>query len=333
MVQYIVRRILIMVPVAFAISVISFVIIQLPPGDYVTRYIQQLEDSGAEVTLQEREIIDSLRARYGLDRSVFYQYLRWVTKFLQGDLGYSMELQRPVGDIIWGRMGMTLAVTFSALVFTWAVAFPIGFYSAVKQYTVGDYLFTFVGFIGLAVPNFMLALFFLYAGFVWFGESLTGLFSPQYQDAAWSFAKFVDLLKHIWIPMIVIGTSGTAGLIRVMRNNLLDELHKPYVTTARAKGLKEWQLLWRYPVRIAINPFLSTVGWILPTLISGATISAFVLNLPTAGATLLQALLVQDMFLAGAIVMLMAVLTLVGTLVSDILLALVDPRIRYAIED
>jgi peptide/nickel transport system permease protein len=322
-----------MIPVALVISVISFIIIQLPPGDYIESYITQLEDTGATVTAAEREIIEGIRRRYGLDRPIIEQYLRWMGNVLRGDLGYSMSLGRPVAEVVWGRMGMTLVVTVAALLFTWILAFPIGFYSAVHQYTFGDYIFTFIGFIGLAVPNFMLALFFLYFGFVWSGQAFTGLFSPELQEASWSLAKLVDLMKHLWIPMIVVGTAGTAGLIRVMRNNLLDELKKPYVTTARAKGLKEWQLLWRYPVRIAINPFLSTAGWILPHLISGATITAVVLNLPTAGATLLNALLVQDMFLAGAIVMLMAMLTLIGTLISDILLALVDPRIRYAMEE
>lgn len=328
MLQFIAKRILIMIPIIFIISVISFVIIQLPPGDYMTRYAQNLA-ADEELTEAELEQIEALRDRYGLEDPVLVQYFKWIAKVLQGDFGFSFEWQKPVSEIIWERLALTLVVTVSALLFTWVVAFPIGFYSAVKQHSLGDYVFTFIGFMGLATPNFILALILMYLAFVWFGQSVGGLFSTDYMIAPWSLAKVWDLLKHLWIPMIVVGTAGTAGLIRVLRNNLLDELRKPYVTTARAKGLSEGRLLFTYPVRIAINPFLSTVGWLLPRLVSGATITAVVLNLPTSGAVLLEALLFQDMYLAGAIIMMLAILTVIGTLVSDILLAAVDPRIRY----
>ena len=315
-------------PLLFVIAVVSYVIIELPPGDYMTSYLARL---AADEQLSESDIaeIEALRVRFGFDQPVMGRFLLWFGNVLRGDLGYSFDLRKPVGEIVWERMGMTLIVSGSSMLFTWVLAFPIGFYSAVRQHSPGDYLFTFIGFIGLATPNFMLALLLMYFGFVWFGESVGGLFSTAYLTEPWSLAKVWDLLKHLWVPVVVVGTAGTAGLIRVLRNNLLDELGKPYVTTARAKGLPEGRLLLKYPVRIAINPFLSTVGWLLPQLISGATITSVVLNLPTAGSTLLEALLFQDMYLAGAIVMLMAVLTVFGTLVSDILLAVVDPRIRY----
>ena len=328
MLQFIARRLLVMAPLLFVIAVVSFVIIELPPGDYMTSYLARL---AADEQLSESDIaeIEALRVRFGFDQPVVGRFLLWFGNALRGDFGYSFDLRKPVRDIVWERMGMTLIVSGSSMVFTWVLAFPIGFYSAVRQHSAGDYLFTFIGFVGLATPNFMLALLLMYFGFVWFGESVGGLFSTAYLTEPWSLAKIWDLLKHLWVPVVVVGTAGTAGLIRVLRNNLLDELGKPYVTTARAKGLPEGKLLLKYPVRIAINPFLSTVGWLLPQLISGATITSVVLNLPTAGSTLLQSLLFQDMYLAGAIVMLMAVLTVFGTLVSDILLAVVDPRIRY----
>jgi len=328
MLQFIVRRLLVMAPLLFVIAVVSFIIIELPPGDYMTSYLARL---AADEQLSESDIaeIEALRVRFGFDQPVIGRFLLWFGNAIRGDFGYSFDLRKPVREIVWERMGMTLIVSGSSMLFTWVLAFPIGFYSAVKQHSPGDYLFTFIGFVGLATPNFMLALLLMYFGFVWFGESVGGLFSTAYLTEPWSLAKVWDLLKHLWVPVVVVGTAGTAGLIRVLRNNLLDELGKPYVTTARAKGLPEGRLLLKYPVRIAINPFLSTVGWLLPQLISGATITSVVLNLPTAGSTLLQSLLFQDMYLAGAIVMLMAVLTVLGTLVSDILLAVVDPRIRY----
>ena len=328
MLQFIARRLLVMVPLLFVIAVVSYIIIELPPGDYMTSYLSRL---AVDEQLTESDIaeIEALRVRFGFDQPVMGRFLLWFGNAIRGDFGYSFDLRKPVGEIIWGRMGMTLIVSGSSMLFSWVLAFPIGFYSAVRQHSPGDYLFTFIGFVGLATPNFMLALLLMYFGFVWFGESVGGLFSTAYLTEPWSLAKVWDLLKHLWVPVVVVGTAGTAGLIRVLRNNLLDELGKPYVTTARAKGLPEGRLLLKYPVRIAINPFLSTVGWLLPQLISGATITSVVLNLPTAGSTLLESLLFQDMYLAGAIVMLMAVLTVFGTLISDILLAVVDPRIRY----
>ena len=328
MLQFIARRLLVMGPLLFVIAVVSYVIIELPPGDYMTSYLARL---AADEQLSESDIaeIEALRVRFGFDQPVIGRFLLWFGNAIRGDFGYSFDLRKPVAEIIWERMGMTLIVSGSSMLFTWVLAFPIGFYSAVRQHSPGDYLFTFIGFVGLATPNFMLALLLMYFGFVWFGESVGGLFSTAYLTEPWSLAKVWDLLKHLWVPVVVVGTAGTAGLIRVLRNNLLDELGKPYVTTARAKGLPEGRLLLKYPVRIAINPFLSTVGWLLPQLISGATITSVVLNLPTAGSALLESLLFQDMYLAGAIVMLMATLTVFGTLISDILLAVVDPRIRY----
>lgn len=326
MFQYLVNRVLMIIPTLIVISMISFVIIQLPPGDYLTTYMARLQQSGYTVDQSE---IDALNRRYGLDRPMHVQYYRWITGVLRGDFGYSFDWQRPVNQLIWERLALTLAVTTASLFFSWVIAFPIGVYSAVKQYSPGDYFFTFLGFLGLATPNFMIALLLMYVAYRYLGWSVGGLFSPEYMAADWSMGKVVDLLKHLWIPMVVVGTAGTAGLIRVMRNNLLDELSKPYVLTAKSKGLKQVHMLFKYPVRLAIIPFISTVGWQLPNLISGATIVAVVLSLPTAGPLLLRALLSQDMYLAGSFVLLLASLTCIGTLISDVLLALVDPRIRY----
>jgi peptide/nickel transport system permease protein len=314
-----------MIPTLLIISIISFVLIQLPPGDYLTSYIVALEEAGDMIDM---EAVAGLRERYGLDRPIAEQYILWMSGIFQGDFGYSFTLRMPVSDVIWERLGLTLAVTLSSLFFSWIVAFPIGFYSAVNKHSFGDYFFTFIGFIGLSIPNFMLALILMYVSFRYLGLSVGGLFSSEYIDAPWSVGKFLDMLSHLWLPMIIVGTAGTAGLIRVLRNNLLDELQKPYVAAARARGLSEFRLLLKYPVRVAINPFLSTVGWILPNLISGATIVSVVLALPTSGPVLLQALLNQDMYLGGTFTMLLAVLTVIGTLFSDILLAVVDPRVR-----
>lgn len=325
MITYIARRLLIMIPTLLIISIISFVLIQLPPGDYLTSYIVALEEAGDMIDM---EAVAGLRERYGLDRPIAEQYILWMSGIFQGDFGYSFTLRMPVSDVIWERLGLTLAVTLSSLFFSWIVAFPIGFYSAVNKHSFGDYFFTFIGFIGLSIPNFMLALILMYVSFRYLGLSVGGLFSSEYIDAPWSVGKFLDMLSHLWLPMIIVGTAGTAGLIRVLRNNLLDELQKPYVAAARARGLSEFRLLLKYPVRVAINPFLSTVGWILPNLISGATIVSVVLALPTSGPVLLQALLNQDMYLGGTFTMLLAVLTVIGTLFSDILLAVVDPRVR-----
>ncbi len=325
MALYILKRIFWMIPTLFVISIISFALIQLPPGDYLTSFIMAASASGDVV---DQALIDSLRKQYGLDKPMFVQYFTWVWNMLHGDFGYSFEWQQPVSEIIWSRLGLTLVVSVCTLVFTWVAAIPIGIYSATHQYSLGDYAFTFIGFIGLATPNFLLALILMYVGFSYFGTSVGGLFSPEFAKAPLSMAKILDLLEHLWIPVVVVGTAGTAGLIRIMRGNLLDELRKQYVITARAKGLRETVILFRYPVRIAINPLISTIGWTLPALISGVVITAVVLSLPTTGPILLRALMSQDMYLAGSFVLILASLTVIGTLISDILLAAVDPRIR-----
>ena len=324
---YILRRLLYMIPTLIIISMISFVIIQLPPGDYLTSLIAQLASSGESM---EQAQVAALRERYGLEQPIWVQYWKWISNIVfRGDFGMSFEWNRPVSDMIWERLGLTFLISFVTLLFVWAVALPIGIYSAVRQYSLGDYVFTFLGFVGLAVPNFLLALLLMYFSFAVFGQSVGGLFSPQYVDAPWSGEKIFDLIGHLWIPVIVIGTSSMAALIRVMRANLLDELYKPYVVTGRAKGLPEWRLIIDYPVRVALNPFISTIGWILPSLVSGAVIVSVVLSLPTTGPMLLQSLLSQDMYLAGSIILLLSVLTVIGTLISDILLAWLDPRVRY----
>jgi peptide/nickel transport system permease protein len=326
MLAYIIRRILTMIPTLVAISIISFIIIQLPPGDFLTTYVANLNMQGETVDQAE---IDYLRQRFGLDQPMYIQYFYWAWSFLHGDMGHSFEWNRPVSQLIAERIPFTILISTCTLLFTWAVAVPIGIYSAVRQYSWMDYFLTFVGFIGLATPNFLFALVLLWISYAYLGMSVGGLFSPEYAEAAWSWAKVVDLMKHLWIPVIIVGTAHTAKFIRIIRGNLLDELKKPYVTTARAKGLSETRLILKYPVRVAINPLVSTIGWTLPELISGIAITAVVLNLPTSGPLLLGALLSQDMQLAGSFIMLLSVLTVVGTLLSDILLAWVDPRIRF----
>lgn len=324
---YVVKRILYMIPTLIGMSVIAFLIIQLPPGDYVTSMIASMQESGANVDPAQ---VDRLREIYGFNDPVLVQYWKWISGILlRGDFGFSFEWNRPVADLIWERMGSTLAISLASLLFVWAVSLPIGIYSAMRRHSVGDYAFTFLGFVGLAVPNFILALTLMYMSYRYFGQSVGGLYSPEYVDAPWSWAKAGDLALHLWIPIVVIGTSGTAALIRILRANLTDELNKPYVVTARAKGLPERRAVLKYPVRVALNPFVSAIGWVLPELVSGVTITAIVLNLPTAGPLLLRALISQDMYLAGSFILLMGVLTLVGMLVSDILLALLDPRIRF----
>jgi peptide/nickel transport system permease protein len=326
--KYILKRLLFMIPTLFAVSLISFVVIQLPPGDFLTMRVNALISMGQTI---EMSVLDDLRERYGLGQPIYVQYWKWITGIiLRGDFGQSFDWNELVGKLIWDRVGLTLLISLASLLFIWAVAFPIGIYSAVKQYSPGDYIATFLGFVGIAIPDFLIALVLMYIAFKYFGFSVAGLFSADYVDAAWSWAKVMDLLKHIWIPMVIIGLAGTASLIRTMRANLLDELKKPYVVTARAKGLSEIRLILKYPVRVALNPFISTVGWILPTLVSGATIVSIVLNLPTTGPLMLHALMTQDMYLAGAFILLLSALTIIGTLLSDILLALIDPRIRYA---
>jgi peptide/nickel transport system permease protein len=327
MIKYIIKRILYMIPTVIGISVLTFFIIQLPPGDFLTAKIAGMMEQGETIDVAT---LDALKARYGLDQPIIVQYWKWVSGIvLRGDFGQSFEWNRPVTDLIWGRLGLTFMLSFITLIFIWLLAFPIGIYSAVKKYSLGDYVFTFFGFIGLAIPNFLFALTLMYMAFSQFGLSVGGLFSPKYVEAPWNWGKVVDLLQHIWIPMIVMGLAGTANLIRTMRANLLDELKKPYVVTARAKGLEERKLLVKYPVRVALNPFISTVGWVLPTLVSGSTVVSIVLNLPTTGPLLLRALQSQDMYLAGSFILMLSILTVIGTLLSDILLALADPRIRF----
>ncbi len=327
MLGYIGRRVLYMIPTIFVVSLVSFAIIQLPPGDYLTTYIAQLSAAG---DLVEEDVIAALEARYGLGQPVYVQYYKWISGILlRGDFGHSFEWNLPVKDLLWERLSLTLILSLSTLMFTWIVAFPIGIYTAVRQYSLGDYVFTTIGFIGLAIPNFLLALILMFVSFKYFNQSVGGLFSQVYIDAPWSWAKFMDLLGHLWIPVVILGTAGTAGLIRIMRADLLDELRKPYVKTARAKGLSERKLLLKYPVRVALNPFISTIGWTLPVLISGSAIVSVVLSLPTTGPLLLRALVAQDMYLAGSFILMLGILTIIGTLISDILLAWLDPRIRY----
>ncbi|RLE08376.1 ABC transporter permease [Candidatus Aerophobetes bacterium] len=326
MLFYVIRRFIYMLIILAVMSVTAFLIIQLPPGDYVEMYIHQLEISGQ--TVDEAEIA-SLRRQYGLDLPVYLRYFKWVWGILHGDFGRSLQWGKPVSELIGERLLLTVVVNLFTVIFTYAVAIPIGIYSATHQYSVGDYAFTVIGFAGLATPNFLFALVLMVLFYKYFGLSVGGLFSPEYTTAPWSIAKFVDMLKHLPIPIIVIGTAGTAGLIRVMRGCLLDELRKQYVITARAKGVSERVLLFKYPVRVAVNPIFSTIGWMLPSIVSGGTITAIVLSLPTIGPLLYRALMSEDMYLAGSMVLLLSLLTIVGTFISDLLLLWIDPRIRY----
>jgi peptide/nickel transport system permease protein len=324
---YIIQRLLIMVPTLIAISIIIFVIIQLPPGDYFSTYIAELQSQGEAVDLQK---IAFLKAQYGFDKPVWEQYIYWVGGLLQGDLGYSFAYNLPVRDVVGDRLVLTFVVSFATIVFTYIVAFPIGIYSATHQYSWSDHTLTFLGFIGLATPNFLLALVLLYFANVYFGLSIGGLMDERYLNAPWSVAKMLSVLSHLWIPVIVIGLSGTAGMIRRLRANLLDELQKQYVTTARAKGLSPFRTLMKYPLRMALNPFISDIGSLLPHIISGAAVVSIVLNLPTTGPMLLDALRSQDMYLAGSFLMFLATLTVIGMFVSDLALAALDPRIRLS---
>jgi len=327
MFQFILRRVLYLIPTLIAISLVMFVIIQLPPGDYLTTLVAAMSSQGETV---DPAALAGLKERYGLGQPIYVQYWKWISNIvLQGDFGRSFTYNLPVASLLWERLGLTLVLSLCSLLLVWIIAFPVGVYSAVKQYSPGDYIATFLGFIGVATPNFLLALVLMYIAFKYFNQSVGGLFSPEYQEAPWNWDKVLDLIGHLWIPIIIIGAEGTAGLIRIMRANLLDELRKPYVVTARAKGLPEWKLLLKYPVRVALNPFISTVGWILPGLVSGSAIVSIVLSLPTTGPILLRALLSQDMYLAGSFLLMLSVLTVIGTLLSDLLLAWLDPRIRY----
>ncbi len=323
--SYAVRRFSYMLLLLLLSSVLSFVIINLPPGDYLTSYLMTLEAAGSDT---QEQLAAALRRQYGLDQPVYIQYAKWMTKMARGDFGMSFEWNRPVKDLVAERIPMTLVVTISTLILGYLIAIPVGIYSATHQYSPGDMLATVFGFIGMAVPNFLFALFLMFIFYKYFDLPLGGLFSAEFQDVAWSWAKLADLLRHLWVPLIVVGLSGTAVNIRVMRANLLDELQKPYVETARAKGLPERRAILRYPVRVALNPIISGIGWAFPQILSGATIVSVVLNLPTVGPLLLRSLMSQDMYVAGTITLFICALTVIGMFVSDLLLAMADPRIR-----
>ncbi|ACM22810.1 Binding-protein-dependent transport systems inner membrane component [Thermotoga neapolitana DSM 4359] len=323
---YIVKRVLYAIPLLFIISIVSFIIIELPPGDYLTTYVMTLRQSGETI---DQAALEVLKKRYGLDKPVIVRYFYWIGGILRGDFGYSFMWEKPVSELLNQRVWWTILISILSTAFAWVFGFLIGVYSGTHQYSMGDYIFTVLGYIGLATPNFLLALILLWVVFVTTGVSLGGLFSAEFAHAPWSWAKFVDLLKHIWIPVVVIGTGSMAGLIRVLRANLLDEINKPYVVAARARGVPERELVWKYPLRVAVIPFASTAGWALPQIVSGAVVTGIVLNLPTVGTLLLDALTSQDMYLAGSLVLILSVFTIIGTLISDILLAWLDPRIRF----
>ena len=327
MLGYLVNRILIMIPTLIAISILIFIIINLPPGDYFSTYIAELQSQGENANLTK---IAFLKAQYGFDKPVWEQYIYWVAGLLQGDLGYSFAYNLPVRDVVGDRLFLTVVVSVATVIFTYVVAFPIGIYSATHQYSWSDHSLTFIGFLGLATPNFLLALVLLYLANVYLGLSIGGLMDPHYLDAPWSVAKALSVLSHLWIPVIVIGLSGTAGMIRRLRANLLDELQKQYVTTARAKGVPPFRALMKYPLRMALNPFISDIGSLLPHIISGAAVVSVVLSLPTTGPMLLEALRGQDMYLAGSFLMFLAALTVIGMFISDLALAALDPRIRLS---
>ncbi|MEE2932744.1 MAG: ABC transporter permease [Pseudomonadota bacterium] len=325
MLSYIVRRLFLMIPTILAISAIVFVIIQLPPGDYFTSVVNEIQSRGESA---DKAKLEFLKSQYGFDKPLHIQYFHWVGGMLEGDFGYSFEHDKPVTDVVGDRLLLTFIVSLTTIIFTWAIAFPIGVYSAVKQYSVGDYTLTFIGFIGLATPNFLLALILQYFAHIWFDISIGGLMDPIYVDQPWTWEKSLSVMQHIWIPVLVIGTAGTASMIRRLRANLLDELSKQYFITARAKGLPPLRALLKYPLRSALNPFVADIGNMLPQIVSGAAIVSVVLSLPTTGPMLLSALQSQDMYLAGSFLMFLAALTVIGTLISDLALAALDPRIR-----
>jgi peptide/nickel transport system permease protein len=325
MLAFLLRRMATMVLTMLVISMLVFAIIQLPEGDYLTTYIADLQAQGENVDPKK---IEYLRKQYGLDKPVVLQYVYWVAGLVQGDFGYSFEFDKPVSTVVGDRLWLSMILNFATVIFIYIVAFPIGVYSATNKYTLGDYSITFLGFLGIATPNFLLALILLYLANVWFGTSIGGLMAPEYIDQPWSFGKVISILEHLWVPVLVIGLSGTAGMIRRLRANLLDELQKQYVTTGRAKGLTEGRLLIKYPLRMSLNPFISDIGSLLPQIVSGSVIVSAVMSLPTTGPMLLDSLRSQDMYLAGSFLMFLALLTVVGMFVSDVALALLDPRIR-----
>ena len=327
MTAYIVRRVLFLLPMLFVISAVVFLIIQLPPGDFMSTYIANLESSGIEVS---DELAITLRRQYGLDRPMTVQYFYWIRNIVtEGDWGRSFSWNKPVAAILAERVPLTAAVSLTSTIFVFLVAIPIGIFSATHQYSLFDYFFTFLGFVGVSIPPFMLALILMWGVFTLFNWSVGGLFSPEYIDAPWSVARVLDLMTRIWFPVVLIGLSGTAGLMRVMRGNLLDELRKQYVVTARAKGIPEMRVLFYYPVKIAINPVISTIGWILPGIVAGEVLVSIVLNLQTTGPVLFDALLAQDMYLAGSITLILSMLVIFGNLIADLLLVWIDPRIRF----
>lgn len=326
MLQYTLRRLMLMPPLLLAISVLIFVLMDLPPGDAVSARLDVLTMEGQPAS---EEYAAALRARYDLDAPLYRRYLRWIGGFVRGDFGHSIVFEQPVNELIWERLGYTVLISFLCVLFTWVVAFPIGFFSAIRQYSILDHVFTVLAFLGMATPNFVLAIVLVHYSHVFLDTQIGGLYAFEFEGEPMSWSKFRDILRHIWIPVVVVGTAGTAGLVRTLRANLLDELKKPYVTTARAKGVHPVKLILKYPVRISINPFVSTVGWLLPSLFSGDAIVGVVLGLPTIGPLLLSGVMGMDMILAGSIIMLLSTLTVIGTLLSDLLLAAVDPRIRY----
>ena len=328
MTRYILQRLALLPLLMVIYSFVIFAIIQAPPGDYLTAYVATLSSSGSSISADQ---IAALRHQYGLDQPFIVQYALWMKNLFHGDFGLSLEYQRPNADLIGEQIGLTIALALFSFVLTWVIAVPAGIYSATHPRSLGDHVLTVINYVGVAVPNFMLALVLMWIAFAYFDISITGLYSPEFVDAPWSLARVWDLLGHIWLPALVLGIAGTARLSRIMRANLLDELNKPYVVTARAKGMKEWRLVLRYPVRLAFNPLVSTIGWYLPALFSGSLIVATVMNLPNIGPLLLRALINQDMYLAGGILLIYSFLTIVGTLLSDVLLALIDPRIRVEI--
>ena len=325
MILYIVQRLALLPLLMLIYSFVIFAIIQAPPGDFLSAYVATLASSGSSISADQ---IAALRHQYGLDQPFVVQYFLWMQNLFHGDFGLSLEYQRPNADLIGEQLGLTIALALFSFVLTWAISVPAGIYSATHPRSLGDHVLTVINYVGVATPNFMLALILMWVAFAYFDISVTGLYSPEFVDAPWSVARVLDLLGHIWLPALVLGIAGTARLSRIMRANLLDELNKPYVVTARAKGMKEWRLVLRYPVRLAFNPLVSTIGWYLPALFSGSLIVATVMNLPNIGPLLLRALINQDMYLAGGILLIYSFLTIVGTLLSDVLLALIDPRIR-----
>ena len=334
MIGYLLRRLGLAFITTWAISVLCFITIQLPPGDFASTYVEYMigsEFGGRALvdTPEEKQLEDALRREFGLDQPLVVQYGKWAWKFVRLDFGTSISYRRPVREVVSERLLMTVIVAGTTAVFAWGLAIPIGIFTALRQHRWEDYTFTFIGFIGLAVPDFLLALILMYVAFQYLDLSIGGLFSDNYAVAPWSVGRVVDMLSHLWIVSVVVGTAGTAALIRVMRANLLDELNKPYVVTARAKGLQEWRIILKYPVRIALNPLVSTMGYLLPFLMSGSIIVSIVLSLPTEGPLLYQSLLNEDYFISSTILFVLGALTVIGTLLSDIALGILDPRIRF----